>query len=117
MKIFINRELAFEKFANMLPEIVYEIDISGKITYSNQQGLEFFGYEKEDLARGVSISEVFPDSYQKMAENLKSLKLQGHISSNEYIARKRDGTEVPVVTHTFATFLNGNSYWIQGCIV
>ena len=113
---FHKQGLAFEKFANMLPEIVYEIDISGKITYSNQQGLEFFGYEKEDLATGVSIADIFPDSYQKMAENLKSLKLQGHISSNEYIARKRDGTEVPVVTHTFATFLNGHIIGYRGVL-
>ena len=98
---------AFEMFADMLPEIIYEIDISGKISYSNQQGLEFFGYKKEDLALGVNIAEVFPDSHQKMKENLEALKLQGQISSNEYIARKKDGAEVPVVTHTFATILNG----------
>jgi PAS domain S-box-containing protein len=107
---------AFEKFANMLPEIVYEIDTSGKISYSNQQGLDFFGYKKEDLANGVSISVIFPDSYQKMTENLRSLKLQGSISSNEYIARKKDGTEVPVVTHTFATFLNGKIIGYRGVL-
>jgi PAS domain S-box-containing protein len=108
--------LAFEKFADMLPEIVYEIDISGKISYSNQQGLEFFGYKKEDLSGGVSIAEMFPDSYNIMIENLKSLKLQGHISSNEYIARKRDGTEVSVVTHTFAIFLNGKITGYRGVL-
>jgi PAS domain S-box-containing protein len=97
---------AFEKFADMLPEIVYEIDLSGKISYSNRQGLEFFGYKKEDLSCGLNISEVFPDSYQKMAENLNSLVKQGQISSNEYIARKKDGTRVAVVTHTFATIIN-----------
>jgi PAS domain S-box-containing protein len=107
---------AFEKFANMLPEIVYEIDISGKITYSNQQGLDFFGYKKEDLARGVHLSAIFPDSHQKMTENLRGLKLQGHISSNEYVARKKDGTEAPVVTHTFATFLNGNVIGYRGVL-
>ena len=64
---------AFEKFADMLPEIIYEIDLSGNISYSNKQGLEFFGYKKEDLKSGIKISEVFPDSYQKMAGNLKSL--------------------------------------------
>jgi PAS domain S-box-containing protein len=107
---------AFEKFANMLPEIVYEIDTSGKISYSNHQGLEFFGYTKEDLASGVSISDVFPESYIKMSENLKSLKLQGHISSNEYFARKKDGSVVPVVTHTFATFLNGKVAGFRGVL-
>lgn len=107
---------AFEKLADMLPEIVFEIDIEGKISYCNQQGLDFLGYRKEDLAQGVSISEIFPDSHLKIAENLKSLTLQGHISSNEYNARKRDGTEVPVSTHTFATFLNGKVIGYRGVL-
>ncbi len=113
---FTRQDAAFARFADMLPEIVYEIDISGNITYSNNQGLEFLGYRKEDLALGVNISDVFPDSYLKITENLKSLKLQGQISSNEYRARKKDGSEVPVVTHTFATIVNGKVIGYRGVL-
>jgi PAS domain S-box-containing protein len=106
----------FEKFADMLPEIVYEIDITGRILYSNRQGIEFFGYVKEDLDRGINISEFFPESHQQMIENLRSLNAQGQISSNEYIAKKKDGTKIPVVTHTFATFLNGKIIGYRGVL-
>ena len=44
--------VVFEKFADMLPEMIYEVDLTGKILYANQQGLNFFGYSKEDLERG-----------------------------------------------------------------
>lgn len=94
----------FEKVAEMLPEIIYEVDLTGTVLYGNQQGLNFFGYSKEDLARGINISELFPENYQKMIDNLKSLKSPAQISSNEYYARKKDGTYVPIVTHSFATF-------------
>lgn len=107
---------AFEKFADMLPEIVYEIDTSGNVFYSNQQGLDFFGITREDLARGITISDIFPESHRTMEENLKSLKLQGHISSNEYIAKKKDGTEIQVVTHSFATFLDGKVIGYRGVL-
>lgn len=106
----------FEKFADMLPQMVYEIDISGKILYSNRQGLDFFGYTKEDIVSGKYISEFFPDNYQEMIENLKSLKSPGQISSNEYIGIKKDGTKVPVVTHTFATFLHGKIIGYRGIL-
>lgn len=106
----------FEKFAEMLPEIVYEIDISGKIIYGNKQGLDFFGYTKEDLARGVNLAAIFPDSHPQITENLLSLQSQGQISSNEYIARKKDGSRVQVVTHTFATFLNGKVVGYRGVL-
>jgi PAS domain S-box-containing protein len=113
---FYKQGVFFEKFADMLPEMVYEIDISGKILYSNRQAIEYFGYLKEDIAKGINISEFFPESHLQMRENLKDLKEQGQISSNEYIARKKDGTTVPVVTHTFATFLNGQIIGYRGVL-
>ena len=108
--------IVFEKFAEMLPETVYEVDITGKVLYGNQQGLNFFGYSKEDLARGINIAEIFPDNYQKMIENLKALKSPGEISSNEYFARKKDGTLVPILTHSFAVFLDDKIIGYRGVI-
>ena len=75
-----------------------------KILYANIQGLRFFGYTREDLQTGIFISEIFPKSYLKMIENLKSLKLPDQTISNEYVAKRRDGSLFPVVTHSFATF-------------
>ncbi len=106
----------FEMFAEMLPEIVYEVDLSGNVLYSNRKGLAFFGYEKEDLNKGVNISELFPDGYQNMIENLKRLIDPGQTSSNEYIAKKKDGTFAPVLTHSFATFLNGRIIGYRGVL-
>jgi PAS domain S-box-containing protein len=108
--------IVFETFAEMLPEMVYEVDLNGKIIYSNRQGLIFFGYSKKDLERGVNIAEIFPDTYQKMIENLKKLKLPGEISSNEYYAKKKDGTLVPIVTHSFGLFLDGNIIGYRGIV-
>ncbi len=110
------QSLVFEKFADLLPEMVYEVDLSGKIHYGNSQGLKFFGFTKEDLKKGIYISDIFPDSYLKMIENLKSLKLPDQTTSNEYIARKKDGTQVPVVTHSFATFLGDKITGYRGVV-
>ncbi len=116
LKDFNKHDADFARFADMLPEIVYETELSGKISYSNTQGLEFFGFRKEDLAKGVYISDIFPESYQKIEANLKALKLKGQISSNEYVARKKDGTRVPVITHTFATIINGKVIGYRGVL-
>ncbi len=112
----LKQEIVFEKFAEMLPEMVYEVDLNGKITYGNQQGLDFFGFTREDLARGIYIPHIFPENFKTMIENLKSLKTPGHTSSNEYIAIKKDGTKVPVVTHSFATFLKDKIIGYRGII-
>jgi PAS domain S-box-containing protein len=108
--------LVFEKFADLLPEMVYEVDLTGKILYSNRQGLNYFGYKKEELESGVNISDIFPDSYKGMIENLKSLTSPGQISSNEYYARKKDGTFFPIVTHSFALFFDDKIIGYRGVV-
>ena len=56
------QNIIFEKFADMFPEMIYEVDLTGKVLYANNQGMKFFGYTKQDLERGVYISEIFPES-------------------------------------------------------
>ena len=108
--------IIFEKFAEMLPEMIYEVDLEGKIIYGNQQSLDFFGYSREDLIRGMKIADLFPDNYLEMINNLKALKSPGQTSSNEYYAKKNDGSKVPIVTHSFATFLNDKVVSYRGVI-
>jgi PAS domain S-box-containing protein len=108
--------IVFEKFADMLPEMVYEVDLSGKILYANKHGLGFFGYTQKDIESGVYISEIFPESYTEMINNLKSLTSPGQISSNEYYARKKDGTLVPIVTHSFALFFDNRIIGYRGVV-
>jgi PAS domain S-box-containing protein len=108
--------LIFENFADMLPEMVYEVDLSGKIIYGNKQGTDFFGFSKEDIEAGIYISDIFPDSYQQMIQNLKDLTKPGQISSNEYVGRKKDGSPVPIVTHSFAIFFDDKIVGYRGVV-
>jgi len=108
--------IVFEKFADMLPEMVYEVDLTGRILYANKHGLSFFGYTNRDLETGINIAEMFPESYKEMIENLKALKLPGQISSNEYTALKKDKTPVPIVTHSFALFYDNKIVGYRGVV-
>jgi PAS domain S-box-containing protein len=51
-----------------------------------------------------------------MGENLMALKKPGQVSSNEYIGRKKDGTEVPIVTHSHAVFHEGKIIKYRGTV-
>jgi PAS domain S-box-containing protein len=106
----------FEKFADLLPEMVYEVDLTGRVLYANKHGLTYFGYSKDDLESGILISEIFPESYREMIENLRALESPGQISSNEYVAKKKDGTVMAVVTHSFALFFEGKIIGYRGVV-
>ncbi len=106
----------FEKFADLLPEMIYEVDIRGKVLYANNQGMKFFGYTKPDIEKGVHISELFPATYIQMIENLKGLKSPEQVASNEYNATRKDGSVVPILTHSFALFHNDKIIGYRGVV-
>ena len=108
--------IVFEKFAEMLPEMIYEVDLKGKVVYFNQQSLNFFGYSKDDLTRGINISDIFPDNYKTIIGSLKVPDASSQTSDKEYLARKKDGTIVPIVTHSFAIYLDDKIIGHRGVI-
>ncbi|HLN19835.1 MAG TPA: PAS domain S-box protein [Bacteroidales bacterium] len=113
---FNRQELLFREFAELLPEMIYEVDRSGKIIYGNKFSLDFFGYSVEDLKKGVFVKDIFPDRYEDIVQNLNALRSPGESSVNEYYAMKKDGTRAPVVTHSFATFLHDKIVSYRGVL-
>jgi PAS domain S-box-containing protein len=110
------QEVVFEKFADMLPEMIYEVDLTGKVKFANKRCLDYMGFSKEDLKKGINISSLFPEDFSRMIDNLKVLKTPGQTSSNEYIAIKKDGTHVPIRTNSFATFFENRITGYRGII-
>lgn len=116
-KDIVKHGTVFEKFANMLPEMIYEIDLSGKVIYANTQGLYYFGYDYEDLVNGMTIADIFPPDEMKRAfENLKSIDFKNQNTNNEYTARRKDGKLIPIITRTFGIFKNEKIIGYRGVV-
>lgn len=95
----------FEKFADMIPEVVFEIDNKGRIRYANLKGLERFGYTRIDLQNGLTIRNIFgKEQLPLLFDELKGLKAPGTSSHSEYDVYSKDGSVIPVIAHTFAVF-------------
>ncbi len=113
----IRQRVMIEKSSDNLPEMVFELDLAGNITYANLAGLSYFGYQKEDISSGKNIIDIFPtEDLKKVRENLEKLKDQWTTSNNNYIARKKDGKHVPVNTRTFGLFHNEELVGYRGVI-
>jgi PAS domain S-box-containing protein len=108
--------MQFRKFTEMLPVIIYEIDLNGFITYGNELGLELFGYTPDDLNKKMHVADIFPQSSRKMMANLEALKEPGEFSSNEYYVTQKDGEIIPIVTHSYAIFHEGRKTGYRGTI-
>ena len=116
-KEIIKQGSVFDKFSDTLPEMVYEIDLEGRVTYANSEGLKHFGYSKDDLDRGMSISELFPqEEFKRALANLESLRSQKETTSNKYFAFKKDGTVIPIIARTFGIFRDGKLTGYRGVV-
>jgi PAS domain S-box-containing protein len=111
-----NQADQFRKFAEMMPVIIYEVDLKGNLIYGNQLGLSMFGFTADEMNKKMHLSEVFPDSYKKMMSNLNDLKEPGEVSSNEYSFRKADGTSLPIVTHSYGIFYDARKIGYRGTV-
>ncbi|MCK7530313.1 MAG: PAS domain-containing protein [Marinilabiliales bacterium] len=48
----------YKDLLTLLPEIVYECDTNGIVTFVNQRGLEIFEYTQEDFNNGLNVMQV-----------------------------------------------------------
>lgn len=97
----------FEKFADMIPQVVFEIDTRGRVTYANSKGLERFGYSRGDIQNGLHVSSILgKDQTYILFNNLKKIQLPGSYSHDEYEVFSKDGLLIPVISHVYAVFNN-----------
>jgi len=69
-------EERYRELANSLPEIVFEADLTGKITFFSQQALAITGFTRDELEKGLNmLSFVVPDEREIAMEKI-SLELR-----------------------------------------
>jgi len=99
-------------------EMIFDIDLEGKLTYADSRSLNFIGYTEEDFKRGINISDLFPpDEFNKALTNLKLIVSENDTVSNEYICKRKDGTLFPILTRTFGVFREGKLIGYRGVVI
>ncbi len=87
-----SKKARFKALVDSLPELVYETDLNGKITYANKKAFEFTGLTQKDLDKGVYSFDFFAPSERKRAmKNFKEALEKSTPTYNDYLFVKRDG--------------------------
>jgi PAS domain S-box-containing protein len=95
-------ERRFRELADLLPQPVWELNTEGYLTFSNQCGLDLFGYTQADLDAGLSALDTVAPADRAAARTalthwLTDPSPTGH--AQEYTALRRDGTTFPAIFH------------------
>ena len=95
-------EARFRELAELLPEIVFETDLKGNITYCNRVGFAHFGYSKEEFDRGLNCHlTVAPEDRKRLRKNISRLMKGKKLGSGEYMAQRKDGGKFPVIINSY----------------
>jgi len=83
-----------------LNEVVVEVNTDGKIIYANKKALEKTGYTKEEIEKGINISQlVDPKDKFKVVTNFNRLLKGEKLTRSVYNIKRKDGSTFPVVTY------------------
>lgn len=113
-------ERRFRELAEMLPQVLYEADVDGRVTYANRIAFEMYGYSEEDIRRGVNAMDmVAPGDRDRAAVAFRNVLEMGSAGqkTREYRALRRDGSTFPVSIYSSPVVRDGRIVGVRGIIV
>lgn len=111
-------EARFREMAELMPEVLFESDLHGNLTYANQAGFEKTGYSKADLDRGLHILDmVVPTDRARAWERMSKLVSGTVKTSGEYTALCKGGSTFPMKSYCSPIIESGRTVGIRGIMV
>jgi PAS domain S-box-containing protein len=94
-------ETRFRELAELLPQIIFEMDTEGNILYVNKAGAEQFGITGQMIAQGINIRGFLsPDNIEQMKRGLAAVMAGSPSPGEVYSLRHPDGTFVRAIVST-----------------
>ena len=91
-------EERFRQLGRMLPEIVYETDENGLVTFVNEQASSLTGFSREDFVKDFRVFDLFVSEDRERAKrNFRAVTENRATDNCEYLAKRKDGSTFPVI--------------------
>ena len=111
-------EARYRELANFLPEIVFETDSSGKITFFSQNAFEITGYTHEELEKGMNMLQfVVPEDRERAKENIRRRMTGEKTDNSEYTLFRKNGDTYPAIVKTAPIFSENKLIGLRGLVI
>ena len=108
-------EERFRQLADLLPQIIFETDIKGTLTFTNQYGMRSVGYSPEEFKSGINIfTMIVPDDRERIKLRVKEILGGSQSDAREYQLARKDGGVFPVLLQANAILENGAPIGLRG---
>lgn len=111
-------ERKFLDIADILPMIVFEIDLEGNFTYINRCAYDIAGYSEEDLGNGLNVFSIIdPEECNRMKENIQLILSGNDIGYKEYRVLRKDGGSIPVSVYALPVIKQNGVEGLRGIAI
>ena len=111
-------EEKYKELANSLPQIVFETDENGMLTFVNQNAFDLFGYTQADLANGLNALDMLvPQDRDRALENINKVLNGEKVGSVEYISQRIDGSKFPIIIYANRILRENKPVGMRGIII
>ena len=106
------------ELADLLPQPVFEADISGNLTFLNRAAFDTFGYVQEDFNKGLKLQDVFAAQDSGKIPCSPSPRRNGDkMECAELTARRKDSGTFPVLLYVSSIMDGRKPQGLRGIIV
>jgi PAS domain S-box-containing protein len=111
-------ERRFRELADLLPQIVFEIDENGNVQYVNRAGFAATGLSEEDYRRGLNASDMLASAeHDRAVRGMRRIMGGEMIGEREFTVLRRDGTSFPAAVYTAPIVREGKTVGLRGIAV
>ena len=111
-------EKRYRELADSLPQTVVELDVTGKLTFANLNGLKMFGYTKDDLEQDFQILRtIAPEDHERIRANIARAAAGEDPGGLEYTGVRKDGGRFPFMAYTTPVFSENEPVRLRSIIV
>lgn len=111
-------ERRYRELTDSLPETVFEMDLSGRLTFANRASIQQFGVTNEEVALGINIFDyIVPEDHERVRSDVRSRIAGTHAGPSEYTAVRKDGTRFPCAVSSAPVVRNGVPVGLRGFLI
>ncbi|MEW6352543.1 MAG: sigma 54-interacting transcriptional regulator [Thermodesulfobacteriota bacterium] len=104
-----------KELAQLLPQLVFETDTEGVLSFMNSPGLGALGYPEQQLASGLNIFQlVHANDRDSFVAHMSRILNGESLEGLEYIALRKDGSAFPAVAYCTAIVRDKKAIGVRG---
>jgi len=111
-------EQKYRELADLLPQIVFEMDDTGTLTFVNRNAFDVFVYTQSEFDKGLNAFQMLiPEDCDRAMEDMQRVFNGDKLGGVEYTALRKDGDTFPIILDATPIWRDNKPIGLRGIIM